>query len=106
VVHGIVQSHHGAIVVASEPGRGATFELYFPAVDGPSEERAVAAAPSEPAHGTGQRILYLDDDEAQVFLARRLLEQRGYKVSGFQSQEEALAALRADPTGFDLLVTD
>jgi two-component system cell cycle sensor histidine kinase/response regulator CckA len=106
VVHGIVQSHGGAIAVHSEPRGGATFELYFPAVDGASEQRDAPAAPGAGGQGTGQRILYLDDDEAQVFLARRLLEQRGYQVSAFQSQDEALEALRANPTGFDLLVTD
>ena len=41
-----------------------------------------------------------------MFLMRRLLELGGYRVSGFIKQDEALAALRADPTTFDLLITD
>ncbi len=51
-------------------------------------------------------ILYLDDDKTLVFLVRRLLERRGYRVTGFTSQAEAIDALRAFPAGFDLLLTD
>jgi hypothetical protein len=30
VAHGIMQTHSGAIVAHSEPGKGSQFELYFP----------------------------------------------------------------------------
>jgi two-component system, cell cycle sensor histidine kinase and response regulator CckA len=53
-----------------------------------------------------QHIMYLDDDDTLVFLVRRLLERRGYKVSAFADQNEAIDAVRNDPKGFDLLLTD
>ena len=53
-----------------------------------------------------RHILYLDDDAALVFLVRRLLERRGYRVTGLTEQTQAIAAVRADPGAFDLLLTD
>jgi two-component system, cell cycle sensor histidine kinase and response regulator CckA len=106
VVHGIMTKYRGAITVASSRELGTAFELYFPAVDG-----RLAAAPStvEPAtahRGKGQRILYLDDEASLVKLSTRVLERQGYRVTGLTSANEALAALRADPASFDLLMTD
>lgn len=37
---------------------------------------------------------------------KRLLERKGYLVSGYIDQDEALAAVRAEPGRFDLAVTD
>ena len=47
-----------------------------------------------------------DDDESIVFLTRRLLERQGYRVSGYADPRDALAAVRAQPDAFDLVVTD
>ena len=41
-----------------------------------------------------------------MFLVKRILERRGWRVSAHSNQRDALDALRADPDGFDLLVTD
>ena len=72
----------------------------------PAPAVAAQAPDSAPAPGQGRRILYVDDDEAIVFLMTRLLERQGYRVSGHTDAREALAAVRAQPEEFDLAVTD
>lgn len=54
----------------------------------------------------GKRVLYIDDDDAVVFLASRILEQLGYRVSGFIDPCRALAEFHATPGAFDVAVTD
>ena len=115
VVHGVMRTHEGAVDVHSAPGHGSRFTLYFPVA---SDEAAAAAAPpssttpaapTPAAHPQAQRshhVMYVDDDEALVFLVQRLLRRRGYQVSGFTDPHEATAALRADPQHYDLVVTD
>jgi CheY-like chemotaxis protein len=51
-------------------------------------------------------VLYVDDEEALVFLATRLLERRGYQVSGYTDAAEALENFRARAQDFDVVVTD
>lgn len=104
VVHGIVQGHDAAIAVRSQPGRGTTFEVYFPAAPA-----AVPAAPPPTAvapQGDGQHILYIDDEEPLVQLATRMLERLGYRISAFTSTDEAVRAFREDPHRFDLVIAD
>jgi PAS domain S-box-containing protein len=110
VVYGIVQGHEGAILVDSAPGKGTTFTIYLPATDAGApapelDESAATTAPTRSLKG-GQHILYIDDDESLVFLVQRLLERRGFRISGYTNQSEALSALRVDPAGFDLVVSD
>ena len=107
VVHGIVNTHGGAITVDSHPGKGTTFNLYFPAATAPAESVAVEAATPVLRHATRvQEVLYLDDEEALVFMVTRALERVGYRVSGYTQAEAALAAVRARPDQFDVVVTD
>jgi two-component system cell cycle sensor histidine kinase/response regulator CckA len=133
-VLGIVQVHAGAIEVHSEPGRGTEFTLFFPAAVAepalqvesdtaslPHEPGTmgcnatslptVPSTPSDPAmaehpSAVPPHILYLDDDDTLVFLVRRLLERRGYRVTAVTSQTQAIDAVRASPEGFQLLLTD
>jgi len=128
VVLGIAESHGGHVEVCSSPQLGTTVSLWLPpllplsalpappeptgtpedkpvtmtAVDTPQPPAPQNDAPGDPA----PHILYLDDDDTLVFLVRRLLQRRGYRVTAVSVQQQALAALREQPGEFALLLTD
>ncbi|MGN8004471.1 PAS domain-containing hybrid sensor histidine kinase/response regulator [Acidovorax sp. 22279] len=123
VVHGVMRTHEGGVDVQSAPGQGSRFTLYFPVATGatagaqpspavqavPLAAATSAPEPAEPpggAPGKKHHVMYVDDDQALVFLVQRLLRRRGYEVSGYTDPHEATAALRAAPQAYDLLVTD
>jgi len=104
VVHGIVTSHQGVIRVYSEPAKGTTFYVYFPAVRG-----SIAEAPAHEGQiptGRGERILFVDDEGVLLFVGTMNLEQNGYKVTGVSNGESALQELQQNPAAFDVLITD
>jgi signal transduction histidine kinase/CheY-like chemotaxis protein len=104
VVHGIVKSHNAAITVDSQVGAGTTFHLYFPTVDATA---AVATGPQvEEARGEGEHILYVDDEEAIVYVATLILRRLGYRVTGTTDAFRALREFQSQPDGFAAVVTD
>ena len=112
VVHGVMRAHGGAVDVRSTPGEGSCFTLYFPAADDHVAPVDFALSSPSPLSGAidskdqQRHVMYVDDDEALVFLVQRLLRRRGYQVSGFTDPHAALAALAQAPWDYDLLVTD
>jgi PAS domain S-box-containing protein len=106
VAHGIMRAHDGAIVVRSEPGKGSRFELYLPSAEGIRETEAPKEIVPEKITASGEHILYIDDDEALVYIVKRLLERQGYRVSGYRNPRLALEALRSSSERFHLVITD
>ena len=104
VVHGIVQTHGGAMHVRSGPQQGTCFDIYFP--DAGSTARPQEPAPLALARGGGQHILFVDDEAPLVALNRRLLQHLGYRVSAFTAPSLALSAFLADPWSFSAVMTD
>ncbi len=106
VAHGIMQAHEGAIVVHSEAGQGSRFELYFPSARGVAAALGTPERAEPTSEGRGRHVVYIDDDEAQVFMIKRMLERWGYRVSAYLEQREALDALLDGEQRVDLVVTD
>src|SRR5260370_33989647 len=71
VVYGIMERHHGAVTVYSEPGKGTVFHLYFPTAM-PLAKSAEAKSEA-PVLGSGEKILYIDDDDSLLLMTSRIL---------------------------------
>ena len=106
VVHGIMRTHQGSVGVKSAPGKGSVFTLYFPPVDAPPVTAQLEITFPNTVRGEGKHVMYVDDDEALVFLVERVLTRKGFRVSSFTDPHLASVALRERPHDFDLLVTD
>jgi CheY-like chemotaxis protein len=92
------------VTVASEPGRGTTFDLYFPALV--TETAEAPAAARETPRGAGQRILVVDDEASVGDIVVRMLERAGYQAESYTDPIDALSAFAQDPHGFALVLTD
>ncbi len=104
VVHGIVTAHAGAITIASAPGQGTRFDVYLPALE-PSADPTGPGGLDE-VQGHGEHVLCVDDDQTMLLVLQRMLERGGYRVSAFDLPQQALAALKAAPLAYDVVVTD
>jgi signal transduction histidine kinase len=105
VVHGVVQNHEGAIIVKSRPGEGTRFEVYLPAINSPSWA-GEAIVSEKPNPSAGLRVLFVDDEASIARLAQVMLKALGHTATTYGTPADGLAALKADPSRFDLVITD
>jgi len=103
VVYGIVKNHYGAIKCMSKVGKGTTFEVLFPIIEGQTETN-VEKSDHLPT-GT-EHILFVDDEKPIVDMTQKLLERLGYKVETKINPVEALELFQLKPSKFDLVITD
>jgi two-component system cell cycle sensor histidine kinase/response regulator CckA len=105
-VYGIVKQCGGYIYVYSEPGQGATFKIYLPAIDHPDRPApAVEAAPARAIRGT-ETILLVEDDAAVRTFFQTILTRNGYTVLAAGNGEEAIRLSQRHEAPIDLMVTD
>ncbi|MEA1934089.1 MAG: PocR ligand-binding domain-containing protein [Thermodesulfobacteriota bacterium] len=103
VVQGIVGSHNGRVMAESEPGQGATFQVFFPVVEKKSN---LSGESGKDVLAGNERILFVDDEPSLAKLGEIILNRLGYSVVSVAGTIKALEIFEADPDGFDLLVTD
>jgi PAS domain S-box-containing protein len=103
-VYGFARQSGGAATIDSQPGKGTTVTLYFPATTEPLEIDAdeVVAAPVE----RSARILLVEDTDEVAQVTAGLLREFGYDVLRARDGNAALALIEAAPADIDLVLTD
>jgi len=104
-VFGVVQQSGGSIRVLSEPGEGATFEVYLPRSAETGKDSLSSPGPP-PVEGGSETILLVEDNDQVRQLIRRILESHGYPVFDAAHPQEALALFERHQGSIQLLLTD
>jgi len=104
-VYGIVKQSKGYVFVYSEPGKGATFKIYFPRTDEREEPSSGTTPPAVLPRGE-ETVLVVDDDEGIRRLSAEFLEKSGYRVLRAADGEDALRVVEGFDGEVALVITD
>jgi PAS domain S-box-containing protein len=103
MVHGIVKSCEGAILVTSAPGKGSIFSIYLPATE---YEPTYKTDNHEKIARGNERILLIDDEDQIVIMTKEMLMRIGYNVTALSDSLSALNEFRKNPDGYDIVISD
>ena len=103
-VYGIVKQNQGSIYVYSEPGKGTTIKIYWPAFMGKSQLKKEVKG--EKVKGGNETILFVEDDDKVRTASEQLLVLYGYKVFSALNGRLALDLIKNKNIKIDILVTD
>jgi PAS domain S-box-containing protein len=104
-VYGVVKQSGGYIDVFSTLGKGTTFNIYLPRIDGDAVGEEHESAAPVIKRGT-ETVLLVEDEDMLRSLARNLLEMNGYTVLEAAQGEAALELADQTPGEIHLLLTD
>lgn len=104
VVYGIVEQHHGHILVSSKPGDGTTFTLMIPrsGMECPAACQELLSIPS----GGSETILVAEDDPAIRRMIECELSGYGYEVIAAEDGQQAVDLFRDNRKNVRLALLD
>ena len=100
-VREIVRDHDGAIGAQSRPGQGSRFDVWLPATAGGG---SITDEPELLALGHGETVLIVESERENLLPDEEKLAALGYEPVGFEQAGDALAACRAEPDRFDMIL--
>jgi CheY-like chemotaxis protein len=104
IVYGIIKQHNGYINVYSEPGRGTTFRMYLPLIEGEIKEIQQDVIPA--IKGGTETLLLAEDDTDVRSLIKDILESYGYKVIDAADGEDALRLFHKNREDIRMAILD
>jgi signal transduction histidine kinase/CheY-like chemotaxis protein len=105
IVYGIVKQHSGYIEIDTEPGKGTTFNIYFPLQQKDALPGQQADAPQVSLHGTGTVLVVEDSPEVRK-LTRQILESHGYQVIEAVDGQDAVEKFLEHQEAVKLVIMD
>jgi len=105
VVHGVVH-RNGGHVLLGDGTDGARFDVLLPLAPTGLIPLAAVHPDARPDSGSGRHVVVVDDEPLLAEYWREVLSEAGYRVSIFADGESALTAFLAEPSAFDLVVSD
>ena len=110
MVHGIVHKHGGHLLLHSEAGRGACFQVLLPPLLGrPAQQQAARPSPQPPGQSRAPlcgRVAVVDDEPLVGEFMAEQLRLWGLDVGLWHDAEQACGELLAAPQAWDLLILD
>ena len=103
-VRGIVKNAGGCVRFNSEPGKGSSFNIYFPTLKQGARE--------DPKHSSrrvgpiARTILVVEDDDAVRVPTSEFLKMERFKVLQARTGDEAIHVVQQNRSRLDLLITD
>jgi signal transduction histidine kinase len=101
-VHDIVASWQGGIDVSSAPGQGTAVRIYLPVVTSDGRE----AIGARRVRGNGEAVLLVEGNRDRLQRDEEIIAALGYEPIGFSDIDQALAALRSQPTRFRAAIVE
>ena len=104
IVSSIVKTAGGVLRLDTAPDEGTTFTIFWP--EAPVPEQPTAIAENVTGRLDGRTVLVVDDNEELLEILTTFLESVGAEVAPSSQPVDVIEALRDDPDGWDLLITD
>ena len=105
-VFGFAKQSGGEVLVESDVGKGSTFTLYLPRVEGDNRPQPAPVEIAPPADGEGMSVLLVEDNLEVATFTTDALTDLGYATTRVFNAADALAALTSNADGFDVVFTD
>jgi two-component system cell cycle sensor histidine kinase/response regulator CckA len=103
-VYGIVKQHNGFVYVYTEPGKGTSFRVYFPASSGVVEKQD--RQPDLPPQRGSETILLAEDNVELRELGQEMLAGLGYRVILATDGKDAIQQFKLNTNHIDLVILD
>lgn len=105
MVYGIVKQNQGFIFVYSEPGKGASFKIYFPMINEKNDQNQKEIINDADLHGE-ETILIVEDDENVMEVTESALKSYGYNTITAVNGKKAIEIFKKHASEINLVLTD